>query len=172
MNCITLSSRGAQISALCGLVLALVIAAGCGPTAPPSAPAKPKVEAPQMAAAPAAPANLAEQYNSVFEDLPPPKGKDPFFPMSHRREPVRATAESQADGGAPVEPVLSLKAVIGRGQAVINNVIFEPGEEQPVRVPNGHVRVRCINIASNSVLVQVEGDAGPKRLFMEQKKNN
>jgi hypothetical protein len=71
-----------------------------------------------------------------------------------------------------VEPVLSLKAVIGRGQAVINNVIFEPGEVQPVRVPNGHVRVRCITISSNSVLVQVEGDTGPKRLFMEQKKNN
>jgi hypothetical protein len=152
--------------------LALVIAAGCGPTAPPPAPAKPKAEAPKAVAEATAPANLAEQYVSVFEDLPPPRGRDPFFPGSHRREPVHSAVEPQGEGGAPVEPVLSLKAVIGRGQAVINNVIFEPGEVQPVRVPNGHVRVRCITISSNSVLVQVEGDTGPKRLFMEQKKNN
>ncbi|MGP8198821.1 MAG: hypothetical protein ACLQU4_04890 [Limisphaerales bacterium] len=173
MNCLTTYRRGAQVSALCGLVLALVIAAGCGPKPPPPAPAKPKAETPKTMPAAVVPADLAGQYESVFEDLPPPRGRDPFFPMSHRRDPVRtATAVEAQAGGAPVEPTLTLKAVIGHGQAVINNVIFEPGEEQPVRIPNGHVRVRCISIAGNSVLVQVEGDAGPKRLFMEQKKNN
>ena len=72
-----------------------------------------------------------------------------------------------------MEAALALKAVIGtskHSQAVINNEIFEAGEEQPVRVPNGHVRVRCIEIGGNYVLVQVEGEAGPKRLLMEQKK--
>jgi hypothetical protein len=72
-----------------------------------------------------------------------------------------------------VDPVLVLKAILRtskHSQAVINNEVLEKGEEEPVRVPNGHVRVRCLDIGSDYVLIQVEGEAEPKRLMMEQKK--
>ena len=173
MNLSTIGPRGAQVPALCGLFLALWIAAGCGPKAPPPALSKPKTEAPKTNAVAAAQTNLSDQYASVFEDLPPQKGKDPFFPASHRRDPAPEAAP-EAKANAHVEPVLALKAVIRtskHSQAVINNEIFEAGEEQSVRVPNGHVRVRCIEIGSNYVLIQVAGEAEPKRLLMEQKKN-
>ena len=87
MSLSTTCRRGAQVPALCGLFLALLIAAGCGPKVPPPAPPKPKIEAPKTNAVAVAPANLSDQYVSVFEDLPPQKGKDPFFPASHRRDP-------------------------------------------------------------------------------------
>jgi hypothetical protein len=173
MNLSTTCRRGAQVPALCGLFLALLLAAGCGPKAPPPAPSKPKTEAPKTNAGAAAQTNLSDQYTSVFEDLPPQKGKDPFFPTSRRREPA-PEAVAAGNANAHVDPVLVLKAIIRtskHSQAVINNEIFEGGEEQSVRVPNGHVRVRCLDISSNSVLIQVEGEAEPKRLLMEQKKN-
>ncbi len=170
MSLSTTSRRGAQVPALCGLFLALLIAAGCGPKAPPPAPPKPKTEAPKTNAVAVAPANLSDQYTSVFEDLPPQKGRDPFFPASRRRAPA---PEAGSEANAHVEAVLVLKAIIGAGkhsEAAINNEILEAGEEQSVRVPNGHVRVKCIEIGTNNVLIQVEWEAGPKRLFMEQKK--
>jgi hypothetical protein len=169
MNFSTICRRGPQVSALCGLSLALLTGTGCGPTAPPPAPAKPNTEAPKTAAAPAQ-ANLSQDYTSVFDDLPPQRGKDPFFPASHRRDPM---PEAATEANVPVEATLVLKAVIRtsrHSQAVINNEIFETGEEEPVRVPNGHVRVRCIEIGADYVLIQVEGEAEPKRLTMEQKK--
>jgi hypothetical protein len=173
MNLSTTCRRGAQVPALCGLLLALLIAAGCGPKAAPPAPSKPKTEAPKTNAVAATQTNLSDQYASVFEDLPPQKGKDPFFPASHRRDPA-PEAVTEANPNAHVEPVLVLKAVIRtskHSQAVINNEFFEAGEEQSVRVPYGHVRIRCIDIGSNYVLIQVAGEAEPKKLMIEQKKN-
>jgi hypothetical protein len=173
MNLSTICRRGTPVSALCGLFLALLIVSGCSPKAPPAAPSKPKAEAPKANAGAVAQTNLSDQYTSVFEDLAPQKGKDPFFPASHRRDPAPEVV-SEANATVHVEPVLVLRAVIRtskHSQAVINNEIFETGEVQPVRVPNGRVRVRCIEIGSNYVLIQVEGEAEPKRLVMEQKKN-
>ncbi len=171
MSLSTICYRGAQVPALCGLFLAFLIAAGCGPKSPPPAPPKPKTEAPKTNAVAVAQTNLSDEYASVFENLPPQKGKDPFFPSSHRRDPA---PEAVPGANAHVDAALVLKAVIRtskHSQAVINNEIFEAGEEQSVRVPNGHVRVRCIEIGGNYVLIQVEGEAEPKRLLMEQKRN-
>ena len=169
MNLSTPCRRGARVPALCGLFFALLIAPGCGPKAPPPAPSKPKTEVSKTNAAAAAPTDLSNPYTSVFEDLPPQKGRDPFFPTSPRREPVPEAAP-EANATAPVEPVLVLKGVIRtskHSQAVINNEILEEGEEQPVRVPNGHVRVRCIEIGNDYALIQVEGEAEPKRLMIK-----
>ena len=171
MSVPTICRRGAQVPVLCGLCLALLIATGCGPKAAAPAPAKPKAEASQTNALAAAQTNAGVEHISVFENLLPPSGKDPFFPDSHRRDPKIATS---AQTGAPVDAVLVLKAIIRtskHSQAVINNEIMEAGEEQPVRVPNGHVRVRCIEIGDDYVLIQVEGEAEPKRLMMAQKKS-
>ncbi len=164
--------RSAQVPVLCGLLLTLCLAAGCSRgLASAPAPGKSKSEAAKTNALAGAQTNLSADYTSVFEDLPPHNGKDPFFPASHRRDPA---PEAVSEAGMHVDPVLLLKAIVRtskHGQAVINNQIFEAGEEQPVRVPNGHVKVKCIEISNDYVLIQVEGEAEPKRLLMEQKKN-
>jgi hypothetical protein len=162
--------RSARVLDRCGLVLALAIVAGCGPKTPPPAPVKPKTEAPKADAAPVVQSVLSDEYTSVFEDLLPPKGKDPFFPTSHRRDPV-PVATPTTDGF--VDPVLVLKSIIHsskHSQAVINNAQLEVGEEESVRVPNGKVRVRCLEIGNDFVRVQVQGEAEPKILMMQQKK--
>jgi hypothetical protein len=170
MSLSTLSHRNAQIGSVCGLLLAILLTGGCGPKPSGPLPAKPVAVAPK-ANATAADTNLAEEYVSVFEDLPPHLGKDPFFPTSHRREPAPEVAAT--DPNAHVDPVLVLKGILRtrtHSQAVINNEVLEQGEEEPVRVPSGHVRVRCLEIGNDYVLIQVEGEAEPKRLVMEQKK--
>jgi hypothetical protein len=71
------------------------------------------------------------------------------------------------------EPVFVLKGILRTrtlSQAVINNQVLETGEEELVRVPSGHVRVRCLQIGNDYVLIQVEGESEPKRLTMDQKK--
>ncbi len=148
-----------------GLVLLCV--AGCDKRPPPRPAAKP-------AAAPASPSatatnGLSSQYVSVFEDLPPAQGKDPFFPKSHRRDPAPTPAAQGAAGSnpAPVVPVLVLKGVVGsktRRFALINSEAMAVGETSSVRVPDGRVRVRCVEIGPDYVLVKVEGEEQPKRL--------
>jgi hypothetical protein len=111
------------------------------------------------------------QYVSVFENLPPAQGKDPFFPKSHRRDPA-PTPGGQAAGGVgssttPVAPILALKGVVGsktRRLALINNQTMAAGETSSVRVPDGHVRVRCVEIGPDYVWIKVEGEEQPKRL--------
>jgi hypothetical protein len=108
-------------------------------------------------------------YLSVFEDLPPAVGKDPFFPRSHRRDPT-----------APVEVVkpqidqtLILKGIVGsvnRHIAVINDETMDTGEEASVRTPGGHVKVKCLEVGEDYVVIQVEGESQTRKLVMEQKK--
>jgi hypothetical protein len=153
------------------LVLALVVAfssAGCNPKAPPSVvkvvpkPAKP----PEASAT----NDVSSLYVSVFENLLPPKGRDPFFPNSHRRDPAPPPMAETAK--APVEADLQLKGIVSSAshrQALINSDVMTEGEEDSVRVPNGHVRVRCIQIGTDYVIVQVEGEPQTKRLTLEQK---
>lgn len=161
--------RNGQLGALYGVLLILMLASGCGPSAPPSGPPKPKVE-------PAKPVttvstNTSVEYLSVFEDLPPQIGKDPFFPMSTRRNPAPAAPTPTAQ--VRVDPVLVLKAIMRtslHSAAVINNEVMEKGDEEAIRVPNGHIRVRLLEIGEDYVVVQVDGEASTKKLSMEQKK--
>jgi hypothetical protein len=111
------------------------------------------------------------QYVSVFEDLQPPAGRDPFFPDSHRRDPapVAQTVEARKQ---TVASDLLLKGIVGsasRRLAVINNAILEMGEESPVHVPGGVVRVRCLEIGDSYVVIKVEGETQSKRLEMDKK---
>jgi hypothetical protein len=53
--------------------------------------------------------------------------------------------------------------------AIINNEILEVGEESPVRVPNGQVRVRCVEIGDDYVIINVDGEARSQRLEMAKK---
>jgi hypothetical protein len=175
MNFLNLHRRSARKIILAGLISAVIAVSGCGgkPAAPPAAAAKPKVDASKGKTAAASSGADTNQYLSVFDDLIPPKVRDPFFPDSNRRAPKMPEHTS----GAPVhvEPELVLKAVIRTSrlsQAVVNNAILEVGEPaESVHVPGGRVMVRCLEIGDNYAVVQVQGEASPKRLTMERKKN-
>jgi hypothetical protein len=150
------------------LGLTLALAVGCSKPAPPPAP-KPVVKV-ATTNAPVTDTDLSA-YASVFEDLPPNVGKDPFYPNSHRRDPVSVAVVAQ---NVRVDPVLVLKGIVGSKShrlAIINNETFEAGEESLVRVPNGHVHVQCIEIGEDYVVVKVEGEAQAKRLTMDEKNN-
>jgi hypothetical protein len=148
--------------------LAAVWLGGCKKAPPPPLP-KPAVAAKPVAAAPVT-TNDTSQFVSVFEDLPPQVGKDPFFPTSHRRDPSAATA---AQTHEHVDQSLVLKGIVGsvgRRIAVINDETMEVGEQASVRTPGGHVRVKCLDIGVDYALIQVEGEPQSKKLVMEQKR--
>jgi hypothetical protein len=161
-------AKGVQVLAAAGL--SIFFLAGCKPAAQP-APAKPAAPAAKTAPAALAAGDTANTHVSVFEDLMPHQGRDPFFPYSHRRDPAPPPTVVAAHK-TPVASDLLLKGVVGSAShrlAVINNEILEVGEESPVRVPNGQVRVRCLEIGDDYVIIKVEGEARSQRLEMEKK---
>ncbi len=104
---------------------------------------------------------------SVFEEKV--KGaKDPFFTSSARRTPKLVT-------GKTVAPVDQTKDLILRGLtgsksrrlALINNQTFSEGEQADVKVPIGKIRVRCVEIRDQSVIITVEGSAERKEIRLK-----
>ena len=157
-----------QAAIAAALVLCLVPA--CKPSAPPPGPAKPVASRTNSLAS--GTNKLSAQYVSVFENLMPPKGKDPFFPNSHRRDPVPVMA-APADRPPPSSELV-LKGIVGapnHRMAVINNAILEVGESGAVRVPSGHMRIKCLEIGGDFAVIQVEGEIQPKRLMLNKKGN-
>jgi len=152
-------------------ILAWAMLSGCKKAGANAAP-RPVVQAAAEAkpvSTNAASTNDMKQYLSVFEDLPPAVGKDPFFPRSHRRDPAAPVEEVKKT----VDQTLILKGIVGsvnRRIAVINDETMESGEEALVRTPGGHVKVKCTEIGSDYVIIQVEGEAETRKLVMEQKK--
>ena len=111
----------------------------------------------QQKPAPAAPAPEPVQVQPVFiNPRSPQEGKDPFFPKSIRPyasiQPVTATKQPLS-----VTAELKLSGISGSADhrlAIINNRTFEIGEEGDVTSGLDHVRIRCLEIKSDSVIVQ------------------
>jgi hypothetical protein len=168
MNAKHMPNHAGRLIAGAVCILAWAMLCGCKKATPAAAP-KPVAPMAAKPVAVAAPTNDAKQYVSVFEDLPPSIGKDPFFPKSHRRDPSLPAEEVKAR----VDNTLVLKGIVGsvsRRIAVINDETMEMGEESSVRTPGGHVRLKCLEIGNDYVMVQVEGEPQTRKLVMEQKK--
>ena len=159
--------RCVRVAILAGLVLSLT--PSCKRALRPPGPPRPVTTKTDSLAAP--PSNLLPAYVSVFEELMPPKGRDPFFPKSHRREPV--TTESASGEKPAAAPELVLKGIVGSANhrlAVLNGAILEVNEEATVRLPGGgRVRVRCLEIGQDHAVIKVEGELQPKRLELNKK---
>jgi hypothetical protein len=73
----------------------------------------------------------------------------------------------------PPEPnFLALKGISGTGQhrfALINNATLEASERGRVRVGQTNVIVRCLEIRSNSVVIEIAGAKEKKELFISTK---
>jgi len=85
------------------------------------------------------------------------EGRDPFFPTSMR--PYISGSPVAATNPQPIMAVVELKlnGVSGSPEhrlAIINNHTFESGEEADVTSGRGKVRVRCLEIKNDSVVVQ------------------
>jgi hypothetical protein len=95
----------------------------------------------------------------------PQEGKDPFFPRSTRLFGSVALKTNMPAAAFALE--LRLNGISGTADhrlAIINNQTFEANEEGGVPVNSGRVRVRCLEIRADSVLVQVGGEQRVLRL--------
>lgn len=127
-------------------------------TNPPTAPAPAPTNA--------LPAQLEIPKSVFLIPTTPQEGKDPFFPLSRRLfASVVVRTNLQPAVVATVE--LKLNGVSGTADhrlAIINNRTFEANEESLVSTASGPVRIRCLEIKSDSVLVQVGGEQRILRL--------
>jgi hypothetical protein len=155
-----------RIATAAGLMLCIVPA--CKPAAKPAAPAKPVV--PKTSIVASVSSNAVVANVSVFEQLMAPQGRDPFFPNSHRRDPV--PVKGPAPGKPPPASEFVLKGIVGSANhrlALINEDILEVGEEGSVRVPGGHLRLQCLEIGEDYAVIKVEGEIQTKRLQLNKK---
>lgn len=112
---------------------------------------------PAAAAPPAKTAASEAVPRSVFVIPASPKeGRDPFFPASLRPyEHVQATQTRVVEISS-----LVLKGISGPPNnrlAIINNRTFAIGDEQDLVTAQGRIRVRCVEINNNSVVIESRG---------------
>jgi hypothetical protein len=108
-------------------------------------------------AAPAPQSDMTNAKRSIFI-LPsnPTEGRDPFFPDSTRPYKLAATTNPQ---------VANVKSLVVKGFSgsmdhrlvIINNHTFAAGDEGDVVTPGGRIHLSCIEIRTNSVVIEVGG---------------
>lgn len=143
---------------VCCLVLVILGPAPSLQSAPPGNASQPAVTNAPIAEPPIP--------RSVFDDKLP-QGKDPFFPMSTRRDAVVAPVSA-----APQKPAMDLsvtnlvlKGISGsadRRLAIINNSTFAVGEDVEVNTTSGRIRIHCAEIKEKSVVIEF-GDPPQRR---------
>jgi len=154
-----ISDFGFRISCCC---LALAAATAQSQThAPAKAPGAPP------AASNAAPAEPPVPQSVFVIPHAPPEGKDPFFPHSIRVYGSLAARPSQPAAVAE----LRLNGFSGPPDhrlAIINYRTFETSEEAEVNTSAGRVRIRCLEIKAESVVVQFVIGGERRELRMRQ----
>ncbi len=121
---------------------------------PPAGPAKPSTNA--------APAQLEIPKSIYIVPTRAKEGRDPFFPNS-TREYTTADGKSarSAKTAATADALLDLKGFSARPGfrlAIINDHSFGVGEEGEVNTPAGRIRIRCVAIKDDSVVVEIGGE--------------
>ena len=105
---------------------------------------------------------------SVFV-MPPTSqdGRDPFFPTS-----IRPYANAQMDTNKPISTVaLTMNGVGGTAEnrfVMINGTTFAQDETHEILTSSGRVKVHCLEIKSDSAVVEVNGV--PRELRMKEEK--
>jgi hypothetical protein len=108
-------------------------------------------------AAPKARSNKTRTPHSVFT-IPsnPSEGRDPFFPDSTRPYAVAVAATPRSVDISS----LVLKGFSGTMKdrlVIINNRTFAAGDEGNVTTSTGRIYLKCIEIKTNSVVIEVDG---------------
>jgi hypothetical protein len=120
-----------------------------------------------LAATNAAPVQ-AEIPKSVFLiPATPQEGKDPFFPRSMRLFASVVVMSNVQPLVTPPAVELRLNGISGtadRRLAIINNQTFETNEEGEVPTNPGRARIRCLEIKTDSAVVQIGSEQRVLRL--------
>jgi hypothetical protein len=86
----------------------------------------------------------------------PQEGRDPFYPNSARPyENAPAAKKSAGDVTS-----LVLRGISGSPDhrlAIINNRTLGIGDEQDMTTPQGRIHIRCVEISTNSVVIESGG---------------
>jgi hypothetical protein len=93
---------------------------------------------------------------SVF-DVPanPRDGHDPFFPDS-----TRGYVSNTATNAVTELSILTIKGfsgTVGNRMVIINNHTFAAGDDSEIVTTRGRIRVRCLIINANSVVIEANG---------------
>ena len=107
--------------------------------------------------APATKAGKTETIRSVFV-LPTSskEGRDPFFPDSDRPYEIAAAANPQA-GKTTSLVVKGFSGPLNHRLVIINNHTFGVGDAGNVITPSGRIRLHCVEIKTNSVVIDTGG---------------
>lgn len=108
-------------------------------------------------AAPASDSDKTNLVQSVFI-LPasPKEGRDPFFPDSIR--PYESAAVSKPKTADISSLVLrGFSGSVDHRLVIINNHTFATGDEGDVITSNGRIHLRCVEIETNAVVVEIGG---------------
>jgi hypothetical protein len=100
------------------------------------------------------------------------RGKDPFFPNRVRGGLTATPTNVVPTPPGPNIKDLQLRGISGPPEnriALINNLTFKNGETNEVRLIGGKVKVRVLEIREKSVLLEIEGVAGPIELFLQDR---
>lgn len=116
------------------------------------------------AAAPLAESNAIPQ--SVFTIPTNPKqGRDPFFPNSTRLPGGASLPVHSSSSHSDVTLVLKgLSGAPDHRLAIINDRTLAEGEESEINTSAGRVRIRCLQIRGEVVVVEVGGERRELRL--------
>jgi hypothetical protein len=167
MNMPPIIPKTAAAAAVSAALLALVVLPGCKKAAKPAAAPPAKASAGAAASVTNTVAgtatNALSERLSFFDWSPPPgnKGRDPFNPNSHSRDPAPPPAPKAVGPAAVAAPQLKLLSVVGseghRLVAINTQILGVDDEEATVRVPGGTVRVKVLAIGVDWADVTVDG---------------
>lgn len=111
------------------------------------------------------PAELAVPV-AVF-DLYAKPTKDPFFPLS-MRQAVAATNNPSAVFSVSEFTLKGLSGSTGNRLALVNNRTLAEGESAEVTTASGKVKIHCVEIKENSVLIRVASQREPVEIFLRK----
>ena len=110
-----------------------------------------------VVATPIVQTNKTEIIRSVFVlPINPREGCDPFFPNSNRPYQMAVTA-NQRTGNITSLVLKGFSGSMNHRFVIINNHTFAVGDEGDVITSEGRVHLRCIEIKTNSVVIEVGG---------------
>lgn len=121
------------------------------------------------AALPAKTATTAGQSKTAPEEKPVPKstfgipakpqdGHDPFFPASDRLYAVKPAPKQGPSSNASTLVFNGIAGTQDHRLAMINSKTFAEGEEAMVNTFGGRVRVRCLEIKGEVIVIEVAGE--------------
>jgi hypothetical protein len=106
-----------------------------------------------------APAKPAPALSVFTQPANVREGRDPFYPESPRL--FEATAAASHAAAAVVEATIlkvsGFSIANGKRMVIINNHTFAGGDEGDVLTASGRTHIRCLEIRSDAVVVEING---------------